>query len=176
MIYKIISKLLVLKLQPLLDRLISPTQLAFIPNRWISENQIIVQEILHNFKSRKTKLGLMAITLDLQKAYDRVNWKFIQVVLLHFGFNEVFTGWVAACVSSISFGVLVNEGRIECLEPSRGLRQRDPLSSYLFILGQEILSRLIDHELKLKNINDFKTSISGPTITRVMYADDIVMF
>lgn len=64
-IYKIISKLLVAKLQPLLNKLISPTQSAFIPNRWIYENQIIVQEILHSFKSRKTKPGLMAIKLNL---------------------------------------------------------------------------------------------------------------
>ena len=175
-VYKIISKLLVAKLRPLLDRLISPTQSAFIPNRWISENQIILQEILHSFKSRKTKPGLMAIKLDLQKAYDRVNWKFIQTVLLHFGFNEVFTGWVTVCVSLESFEVLVNGGKTECFKPSRGLRQGDPLSPYLFILVQEILSRLIDHELKLKNINGIKTSISGPTITHVMYANDIVIF
>nr|XP_023923954.1 uncharacterized protein LOC112035356 [Quercus suber] len=134
------------------------------------------EEILHSFKSRKTKPGLMAVKLDLQKAYDRVNWKFIQAVLLHFGFNEVFTGWVIACVSSVSFEVLVNRGKTECFKPSRGLRQGDTLSPYLFILRQEILSRLIDHELKLKKINDIKTSISGPTITHVMYADDILMF
>lgn len=91
-VYKNISKLLVAKLRPLLNKLISPTQSAFIPNRWIYENQIIVQEILHSFKSRKTKPGLMAVKLDLQKVYDKVNWKFIQAVLLHFGFNEVFTG------------------------------------------------------------------------------------
>ena len=75
-VYKIISKLLVEKLRPLLDKLISPTQSTFIPNRWIAENQIIVQELLYSFKTRKTKPGLMAIKLDLQKAYDRVNWKF----------------------------------------------------------------------------------------------------
>ncbi|KAK9990720.1 hypothetical protein SO802_025705 [Lithocarpus litseifolius] len=175
-VYKIISKLLVAKLRHLLDKIISPTQSAFIPNRWISENQIVVQEILHSFKSRKTKPGLMAVKLDLQKAYDRVNWKFIQAILLHLGFNEVFTSWVTACVSSVSFEVLVNGGKTECFKPCRGLRQRDPLSPYLFILGQEILSRLIDHELKLKNINGIKTSISGPTITHVMYVDDIVLF
>ena len=90
-VYKIISKLLVAKLRPLLDRIISPTQSAFIPNRWIVENQIIVQEIIHSFKTRKTNPGLMAIKLDLQKAYDRVHWKFIQAILLHLGFNETFT-------------------------------------------------------------------------------------
>ena len=55
MVYKIISKILVKKFRLLLDKLVSPSQSAFIPNRWIAENQIIVQEILHSFKTRKTK-------------------------------------------------------------------------------------------------------------------------
>ena len=88
-VYKIILKLLVEKLRPLLDKIISPTQSAFILKKWIAENQIIVQVMLHSFKTRRTKLGLMAIKLDLQKAYDRVAWRFHKVVLLHFGFNEI---------------------------------------------------------------------------------------
>lgn len=71
-LYKIISKL------PLLHKLISPTQSAFIPERWIAKNQVIVQEMLHNFMNRKMKSGLMAIKLDLQKAYNRLNWSFLK--------------------------------------------------------------------------------------------------
>ena len=175
-VYKIISKLLVEKLRPLLDKLISPTQLAFIPNRWIVENQIIVHELLYNLKTRKTKTGLMAIKLDLQKAYDKVNWKFLSAVLLHFGFNETFTNWIMSCVSLISFEVVVNGGKSLGFKPGRGLRQGDPLSPYLFILGQEVLSRLIEHDLRLKNVAGIKTSISGLTITHAIYADDIVLF
>jgi len=175
-VYKIISKLLVAKLKPHLDKIISPAQSAFIPNRWIVENQVMVQEILHSFKSSKTKPGLMAIKLDLQKAYDRVNWEFIHVVLLHLGFNEVFSNWILYCISSVNFEILVNGGQSESFKPSRDLRQGDPLSPYLFILGQEVLSRLLDQELRQKGINGIKTSRSGPTVTHVMYADDIILF
>ena len=118
----------------------------------------------------------MAIKLDLQKAYDKVNWKFLEAVLLHFGFNETFTRWIIACVSSVSFEVVINGGKSEYFKPSRGLRQGDPLSPYLFILYQEVLSRFIEHDLKLKNIAGIKSSISGPTISHVMYADDIILF
>ena len=45
----------------------------------------------------------MAIKLDLQKAYDRVNWRFLKAILLHLGFNEIFIGWIITCVSSVSF-------------------------------------------------------------------------
>jgi hypothetical protein len=65
--YKIIAKLLVNKVRPLLPKLVSPCQSAFIPNYWIAENEVIVQEMLHSFKLRKVKEGLMAIKLDLQK-------------------------------------------------------------------------------------------------------------
>ena len=175
-VYKIISKLFVAKLRPHLDKIISPAQFAFIPNRWIAENQVIVQEILHSFKTRKTKPGLMAIKLDLQKAYDRVSWDFIHTVLLHLGFNEVFFNWVLYCISSVTFEILVNGGKTNKFRPSRGLRQGDPLSPYLLILGQEILSRMLDHELRQSNIKGIKTSKSGPTITHVMYTNDIVLF
>ena len=75
--YKIISKLIVAKLRPLLHKIISPYQSVFILGRWIVENQVVVHELLHSFKSRKVKNGFMALKLDLLKAYDRVNWKFI---------------------------------------------------------------------------------------------------
>ena len=118
----------------------------------------------------------MAIKLDLQKVYDKVNWKFLEAVLLHFGFNETFIRWIITCVSSVSFEVVINGGKSEYFKPSRGLRQGDPLSPYLFILYQEVLSRFIEHDLKLKNIVGIKSSISGPMISHVMYADDIILF
>lgn len=77
---------------------------------------------------------------------------------------------------SVSFEVLVNGGKSKSFKPSKGLRQGDLLSPYLFILGQENLSRMLDHELNLKNVSGIQTSIRGPAITRVMYANDIVLF
>jgi len=70
-VYKVISKLLMAKLRPLLHKIISPCQSTFLCGRWITKNQVLVQELLHSFKTRKVKAGLMAVKLDLQKAYDR---------------------------------------------------------------------------------------------------------
>ena len=81
-----------------------------------------------------------------------------------------------ACVSSMSFEVLVNGGKSEQFKPSRGLRQGDPLSAYLFIIGQEVLSRLLEKEFVLKNIDGVKASARAPPITHVMYANDIILF
>ena len=143
-IYKVISKLLVDRLRVVIPNLVSPAQSAFIQDRWITENQLIIQEILHSFKKRKVKGGFVAMKLDLQKAYDRVNWGFLKLVLHHFGFSPIFIGWIMDCVSSVPFSILVNGGITKKFFPTRGLCQGDPLSPYLFTLGQEVLSRLIE--------------------------------
>ena len=145
-VYKIISKILVSRLRLLLSNLISPCQSTFVPDRWIAENQLVVHELLHSFKKRKVKGGFVAMKVDLQKAYDRVNWDFLKAVLLKFGFSRIFVNWILQCVSSVSFSILVNGGKSKLFWPSRGLRQRDPLSPYLFILCQNVLSRIIEKQ------------------------------
>lgn len=92
MIYKIISKILVSRIRPLLHRFISPCQSVFMLGCWIAKNQEIVQELLHSFKVRKIKARQMAIKLVLKKAYDRVNWNFLQATLGKLGFNNILVG------------------------------------------------------------------------------------
>lgn len=174
-VYKVISKLLVAKLRPLLHKIISPCQSTFILGRWIAKNQVIVHELLHSFKTRKVKSGFVAIKLDLQKAYDRFNWKFIHIILKNLGFNSVFISWILTCITFVSFQVLVNRGKSDCFNPSRGLRQ-GRLSLYLFILGQKVLSRMLDIELSTGNISGAKPCARGPTLMHVMYMDDIFLF
>ena len=89
-VYKAISKLLVAKLRPMLDTIITPCQSAFVPGRWIGENQVIVKELLHSFKTRKVKEGFVAVKVDLQKAYDRINWGFLKTVISQLGFAPTF--------------------------------------------------------------------------------------
>jgi hypothetical protein len=126
MVYKVIAKILVSRMRPLLANLISPCQSAFIPDRWIAENQLIVQEILHSFKRRKVKGGFVALKVDLQKAYDRVNWSFLREVLSRYGFHEIFINWIMQCVSSVSFSILINGGKTDYFKPSRGLKAGGP--------------------------------------------------
>ena len=76
-IYKIILKILVNRLRLLLDRIISPFYSAFVPGRFIHDNILVTHEIMHKFKNFKTKTAWTAIKLDIEKAYERVEWDFI---------------------------------------------------------------------------------------------------
>lgn len=88
----------------------------------------------------------------------------------------MFINWILTCINSVSFEVLVNGGKTEPFNLSRGLRQGDLLSPYLFILGQEVLSRFLERELGAGNISGTKPCARGPAITYVMYVDDIILF
>ena len=81
-----------------------------------------------------------------------------------------------ACVTTVSFEVLINGGKPDQFKLGRGVRQGDPLSPYLFILAQKVLSRLLDWEFHFKKISGVKANLNGPAITHVMYADDMVLF
>ena len=75
--------------------MIDPAQEAFVPNRWIAENVVIAQEVLHSFmKIRKKKKGFLGIKIDFQKAYDWVEWKFLSLTLKAFGFSTNFTNLI----------------------------------------------------------------------------------
>ena len=87
-VYKIISKILVQRIRPLLLRLISPMQVAFLEGRRGAYNVIIAQEPIYSLRKRRGKDGYMVVKTDLEKAYDRLEWSFIRMVLIHLRFPE----------------------------------------------------------------------------------------
>ncbi|KAG8389002.1 hypothetical protein BUALT_Bualt02G0184100 [Buddleja alternifolia] len=174
--YKIISKIIAQRIKPLLDSLISPNQLAFVPGRNISDNSIITHEIMHSINSHSGKIGLMAIKIDMAKAYDRVEWPLLLDILLKFGFHQTFVNWIKTCISTTSFSTLVDGSPFGFFHPTRGIRQGDPLSPYLFLLYFDLFSRLIHRAETSSAFNGIKISRGSPSISHVMYADDLLIF
>ena len=85
--YKVISRILVARLRPLLDKLLDLAQIAFVPNRSIAENVLLAQEVVHSFSTTKKKKGFVGLKLDFQKAYDRLEWPFLIQNVKNFGFH-----------------------------------------------------------------------------------------
>lgn len=174
--YKLISKILVDRLKPWLHHLISEFQSAFIPGRLITDNVIITHELLHSLGIKRIKTPYMALKLDIAKAFDKVEWSYLDAILKRFGFADKWCSWVMKCVTTVSYSVLINGSPTEKIFPQRGLCQGDPLSPYLYLLCTEGLSALLNEAVKENLIHGFKASNNGPSISHMLFADDSLLF
>lgn len=145
-VYKLISKILTDRLKLVLPKLISPFQLAFVPGRLLRDNYIVAAEIFNRMNHKRGKGGWMAIKADMEKAYDRVEWPLLLIILECFGFHPMWINWIKQCISTSNFSVTLNGSPFGHFSPSRGICQGDPLSPLLFLLCSEVLSRLLLRE------------------------------
>jgi hypothetical protein len=105
----------------ILSKHISCEQFGFLEGRQIHEAIGVAQEGLHSIKLKKLKV--VVVKIYLSKAFDRVNWLYIRILLIHLGFGLVFFNWIMACLSSVSFSILLNGSATKFFHSERGLRQ-----------------------------------------------------
>ncbi|XP_074313486.1 uncharacterized protein LOC141648659 [Silene latifolia] len=122
------------------------------------------------------KEGHMAVKLDMAKAYDRVEWDFLEQLLRVMGFHGEWVDRVMTCVTTVSSAVLINGNVKDVFQPARGLRQGDPLSPYLFILCAEVLSNLMRRAIVAGSLHGLRVSSSAPVISHLLFADDSIFF
>lgn len=176
-LYKILAKVLANRLKVILPVLISENQSALGPGRSISDNVLMTFEIIHHMKRKHSgNVGEVALKLDISKAYDRVDWKFLQARMYQLGFDSKWVAWIMLCVTTIKYSVCVNGDQVGPVYPKRGLSQGDPLSPYLFMLCVDGLSRSLKKAEKDNLIHGCKVSRAAPSVTHLLFADDSFLF
>jgi hypothetical protein len=176
-IFKVVSKCLVNWLWPLLHDIIAPVQSAFIPGHLITDNALIAFECIHAIQTGPAACRkFCAYKLDMAKAYDCVDWRFLEGVLAKLGFHSQWVQWVMACVTTMRYTILFNENMLDSFTPSRGIRQGDPLSLYLFLFVTDGLSCLIKKEIEMNSLREFHICQRAPSISHLLFADDSILF
>uniref|UniRef100_A0A803Q310 Reverse transcriptase domain-containing protein n=1 Tax=Cannabis sativa TaxID=3483 RepID=A0A803Q310_CANSA len=142
-VFKVISKVMENRLKSILGSIISNTQSAFVPGRLIRDKIMVSYEIMQYLK-RKTmgKVDQMAVQLDMSKAYDRVEWGFLEAMLHKMGFHSHWISLVMESVRSVKYWIQSSGHSLGPIIPSRVIRQGDPLSRYQFILGAPSISHM----------------------------------
>jgi hypothetical protein len=143
-IFKIVSKVVANRLKVVPLEIISKEQSAFVPDRLITNNIITAYECLHFMKQKKAPdLKCCALKLDMKKAYDHVEWNYLQAIMLKLGFHQLWVQLIMRLVSLVSFSILLNGDCLSSFKPTRGIRQGDPISPYLFFIAPEGLLCLL---------------------------------
>jgi hypothetical protein len=171
-IYKILAKVLANRLKLIMEKVISKSQSAFIKGRQILDLILIANECLDSIL-RFGEPGVIC-KMDLKKAYDHVNWDFLLYMLRRCGFGGKWCPWIAHCISSVWFSVLVNGSPKSFFNSSRGLRQGDPVSSLLFVFLMEVLSQMIFVAVNGSLLEGFK--VGNATFSHLPFADDTLIF
>jgi hypothetical protein len=175
-VYKIISKILANRLKRFIPKIIYPLQSAFVPKRNIQNNIILAHELLYTFKSKRDKGGFMFMKMDMEKAFDRMGWSFLIPILEKLGFSPIWLSWIRICISSTSFSILLNGSPFGFFSLGRRLRQGDPLSPLLFILGSKVFSRLMFKDKRNGCLKGLRIAKNYPPIHHLLFADDLLIF
>ena len=166
--YKIAAKSIANRIQSTLPKLINNDQTGFIKGRFIGENIRLIDSII-NYTNDQSIPGLILL-LDFEKAFDTLEWSFVEKTLQHYGFGPSIQKWIQTLYCDIESGVMNNGWMSECFKIERGVRQGCPLSPYLFVLSVEVLASAIRSDQHIKGI-----SVNQKEIKLSQYADDTTL-
>ena len=177
-LYKILAKVLANRLRRIIDKVVSLSQNAFVEGRQILDAALIANEVVDSMLRRND--GEVVCKLDIEKAHDHLNWEFVLEVMRRKGFGQRWLNWISWCMSIASFSILINGTSVGFFQSTRGLRHGDPLYPYLFVLGMDILSRLINKTVEGNFLAGCKIRGRGEEeeleLSHLLYADDTLLF
>ena len=173
-IYKCITKILANRMQKFLPNIIGRNQSAFTVGRSSSDNIFMAQELVKGY-GRANLSSRCALKIDLQKAFDTLNWNFVMDVLASFKFPPIFIYWIKCCLTSPMYSISLNGGLVGYFMGERGVRQGDPLSPYIFVLAMDVLSKLLDAAAD-HGVFNYHPKCKKIKLTHLSFADNLMIF
>ena len=138
---------------------------------------MIAQEKFHALRTKTSgRNKMMAIKTDISKAYDKMEWSFIEAVLRKMGYSETWITWTMRCITSVNYKVLMNGQPRGNIVHGRGIRQGDPLSPFIFILCTEALANLLNHAESQGKIMGMRVTRACPLVSHIFFADGSLFF
>lgn len=172
---KIISKIRAMRLAKLLSKIVSEEQAGFVKDRNISTHIAMAQELVSDL-SRKVTGGNVIFKIDMAKAYDRLEWRFLLRALQAFGFSPAARDIIYRNIANICYNFRINGEITGNFHSTRGVRQGYPLSPLLFVLAQVVLSFNLNRRIAQLNMMPYKVGRNKVSVSHLFYADDVLLF
>lgn len=169
-LYMIISKILSTRIKPVVGKIIGEVQSVYVDGRNILDGPLIVNEIFA--WAKKIKKQVLLFKVDFDKAFDSVNWGFLESILSQMGFNNRWRGWICGCLSSSRASVIINGAPAREFNITRGVHQGNPLSPFLFIIAMEGLNVAFKPDVEKGIFNGINILGGGPPVSHIFYADE----
>ncbi|GLT35234.1 hypothetical protein SLA2020_097030 [Shorea laevis] len=153
--------------------IVSHTQSAFVGGRQLEDSVLVLNEVVDEIKKRKK--SAFVFKADFEKAYDHVDWSFLDWMMDSFGFGTKWRGWIMECLSTARISVLVNENPTREFEVSTGLQQGVPLSPFLFLMIGEGLQRLVQRAIDEGMLHGIETGKQGMAVSLLQFTNDTII-
>ena len=173
-LYKILSKVLANRLKQVMGKIISDSQTAFVKNRQILDDILIANEVVD--EARKNKKELMLFKVDFEKAFDSVDWGYLDSIMKNMLFPVLWRKWIKECVTTATASILVNGSSTNEFSLQRGLRQGDPLSPFLFLIAAEDLNVMMTSAVRHNIFSGYSVGNSNlETVSHLQFANDTLL-
>lgn len=173
-VYKVISRILARRLQLITPEAVQGNQVGFVKGRLLCENVLLASELVANFNN-EGNVTRGCLQIDISKAYDNMDWRHIVNTLHAFELPLRLTAWLEKCISSPHYSIAVNGELCGFFPGRKGLRQGDSISSSLFVIVMDILSKKLDAAVRNGSYSPHPLC-SDPLITHLSFADDMLIF